>query len=68
MKYKQSAIGTDVLETLMERSDMVNGYSSKQYAICSKSGFTDGLKDADDVILLSFDDMIRGWPYKNPEH
>lgn len=63
-KYTGSTVGTDVLQKLMERSDLVKGYASKQYAICSKSGFTEGLEGTDDVILLSLEDMIRGWPFK----
>lgn len=66
-KYKNSTIGTDDLQKLIERSDLVKGYGSKQYAICSKSGFTDDLKGRDGVILLSFEDMIRGWPRDGSE-
>lgn len=61
-EYNNSAVSADVLQTLIEKSDLVKGYGSKQYAICSKSGFTDGLKCAKDVILLSLEGMIREWP------
>lgn len=57
-KYKRTKVGADVLQTLISRSMLVKGTDERRYALCSKSGFTEGLS-GNDVTLLTLDDMVR---------
>ena len=55
-KYTSGPIGNEVLNKLKERSYLVDSGSdnAKKYILFSKSGFTEGLKHAEDVKCIDF--------------
>jgi len=59
-KWKNENVGVDVLETLIERSDLFN-YKQKHYYIFSKTGFAEGLKarahSEKNISLIRYQDM-----------
>lgn len=59
-KWRNEPAGEDVLEKLVYRSELFRR-QHKSYALFSKSGFTQGCRDAaesrGDVKLISFDEM-----------
>ncbi len=61
-KYKKEKVGTDELERLKEYSRAFGKGSGYHYYIFSKSGFTEGLSEAEknkEVTLVSLEDMYR---------
>ena len=59
-KYKSSQAGIDVLDTLIHRASLVKGYDVKHYVIFSKGGFTDSVKEKEEVNIYTLDDVLRG--------
>lgn len=61
-KWRNEPVGEDVLQKLVHRSELFRR-QRKSYALFSKSGFTQGCRDAaesrGDVKLISFDEMCE---------
>ncbi len=61
-KWKNIAVGEDVLNDLIRKSELHTQFSGKYYMLFSKSGFTDTLvkkaKKAENIILVSPSDMF----------
>ncbi len=56
--FSDQPAGVEALEGLVRRAALVKGYDRKEYAVCSLSGFTEGLEAMEDVTLLTLDDMV----------
>ena len=63
-KYTREKVGADVLEDLVYKSKLVKRFASRRYALCSRSGFADGLEGRGDVLLLTLEDMVDGYPVR----
>jgi hypothetical protein len=59
-KWTNECIGADVIDTLLERSDLFT-FSKKYIYLFAKTGFTDGAKEradaADNIMLICYQDM-----------
>jgi AAA+ ATPase superfamily predicted ATPase len=67
-KWRNEKTGLSVLNDLIRKSELLNKYEGKQYALFSKSGFnkelTDYAKTRDDVFLYDLDDVCYTKKYK----
>lgn len=52
-KWKNEKISLDVLELLKERGELIRKNRKIKYALFSKSGFEDELKESEDLLLFS---------------
>ncbi|MDR3248794.1 MAG: DUF234 domain-containing protein [Treponema sp.] len=61
-KWTAKAVGPDVLEALKEKSLLLSQFSSRHYALFSKSGFTSACKrlaeQAGDTLLIDLKDLF----------
>jgi Predicted ATPase (AAA+ superfamily) len=61
-KWRNHLLSEDVLDTLIEKSDLFTSFKNKHYILFSKSGFTDTLKkrteNQNNIILISADEMF----------
>jgi AAA+ ATPase superfamily predicted ATPase len=61
-KWRTTRTGIDILEELLRKSGILPGFSTKQYALFSRSGFTAELKrtaeQRKDIMLISPADMF----------
>jgi len=59
-KWTNERVGTDIIDTLIERSELFN-YSNKHYYLFAKTDFTDGAKakadSQENITLLSFHNL-----------
>lgn len=62
-KWTNEKVDLGVLEKLVERSYLFNGYKNKHFYLFAKSGFTKGCinkaKEIGNVTLVSYDEIIK---------
>jgi AAA+ ATPase superfamily predicted ATPase len=61
-KWKNERVGLSILNDLIRKSELLNEYKGRKYALFSKSGFDKELvehaKSRDDVFLYNLDDIL----------
>ena len=61
-KWRNQPVSEDVLDTLIQKSDLFTSFKSKHYILFSKNGFTNTLKkraeNQNNIILINTDEMF----------
>ena len=61
-KWRNQKVGMDVLSDLMRKSELLNQFDEKHYALCSKSGFKQEVveyaKENKNVWLYDLDEIL----------
>ena len=58
-KYRNRKVGSDELDLMKEDGDAMALIRKRYYWMFSKSGFSEELKPADDIRLITLDEMYR---------
>lgn len=56
-KYRNERLGKEVLDSLLEKAQLLKGFEERFYILFSKSGFTPHVEAAEHVLLVSLEDM-----------
>lgn len=56
-KYRNERLGKEVLDSLLEKAQLLKGFEERFYILFSKSGFTSPVAAAEHILLVSLEDM-----------